>query len=373
MVRNVKTVLFAALLTVVTVSAQTSSPTPPAAAQVAYSESASYSPRTFPAKDKKKAAERGAKMTAGQTTAITLSTLTIPVAVYANNVNAKDPLKPGDFRVLVDDKEVEIVSVEQRTEPLNVILLIDVSPSTMMSVDVKKLSNRIVDRLAASDRTLVAGLYSKLDIHCELTSDRTVIKKAIDRLEQGDGTSLYQAIQEIFDNKLTSVSGPAMVIVATDGVDTTSTRSDFQTSLLAAERSTIPVFPIYFDTRTQLKTTTGAPTRLPPELEMALRSRGIVVDPRGILSTKDMVASYALGRDYLSDLILLSGGRPVRGNELLSGQMGSLDNLTGEMKERYYVTFRLPTGGRPGDRHRIKVRVNRPSLTILAKGGYIDQ
>ena len=40
----------------------------------------------------------------------------------------------------------------------------------------------------------------------------------------------------------------------------------------------------------------------------------------------------------------------MRGDELAPGKMESLDSIPSEMKARYYVTFRLPTGGKPGDR-----------------------
>ena len=299
-------------------------------------------------------------------------TLTIPVGVFANNAKAKIALEARDFKIFVDDKEVEIVSVETRNEPLNVILLIDTSPSADTQLKTAKaLALRIVEKLEPDDKVMVLGFNQELKTYTQLTSDRKELAKGIGRLSMGSGTSLYNAIARIFEKELANMHGPTVLLVVTDGVDTTSTKASYESSLIAAEKTNTTVFPIYFDTfaASQSRTLSG---RVLVGVPSGLILPGVIGSPirnaRGTLKEE-----YELGRSYLTDLVFLSGGRPVRGDELAPGKMESLDSIPAEIKSRYYLTFRLASGGKPGDRHRIKVRVNKPDLTVLAKGSYIEQ
>jgi VWFA-related protein len=353
--------------------------------QITYSESASYSPRVFPeAKDKKQEDKpKSEPISPSGAGAAKKETLTIPVGVFANNAKAKIAIEASDFRVFVDDTEGEVVSVDTRNEPLNVILLIDTSPSADVQLEtVKALVRRIVEKLAPEDSVMIAAFSNDLRTLADPTSDRSRIYKGIERLKIGNGTSLYDSLAEIFGKKLSHISGPKLLMIVTDGVDTTSTKADYKASLVNAEKSDTTIFPVYFDTYqrnterlSKLPATVNIPLTLPPPGGRApIISSGdlpLITLPRTTKGTR--LAEYEQGRFYLNDLIRLSGGRPVRGDELAPGKMESLDSIPSEMKARYYVTFRLPTGGKPGDRHRIRVRIHKPDLTILAKGSYIEQ
>jgi hypothetical protein len=154
---------------------------------------------------------------------------------------------------------------------------------------------------------------------------------------------------------------PSAIIVMTDGVDTVSRKATYESSLTVAERSRVPIFPIYFDTyAANQKGLTSAFSQL----------TGILVPPpagtRG--STKE---DYELARYYLSDLTALSGGHAVLADQVIAGKTLSYDIIPDELRSQYLITVSPPTS-QPGTRHQIRVRIDRPGLTVLSKSTYLE-
>lgn len=328
-----------------------------------YSESAAYTPRVFPPvkgkseKEKKYVAGGQSSSTSPVLTKPVIQTMTIPVMVYDNSSLLVLGLRAPDFKAFVDDTEVEVVSVETRDAPLTIVLVLDMSPSANEQIKaVKALASRIVDRLRATDKVMVVGFNADMKVATEPALDRKGIAKAIDRLSMGNGTSAYDTVSELFEKRFTSITEPTALFLISDGVDTTSRKASYVTSLIAAEKGNVPVFPIYLDTVLTAASAGQFPTvfgiKLPP-------ARG---------STKE---EYELGRYYLTDLLRLSGGRAFLADEVLSGKSAALDRLPADLASRYYVTIRLPPGGISKGPYRLKTRVNIPDVTVLAKGSYV--
>ncbi len=82
-------------------------------------------------------------------------------------------------------------------------------------------------------------------------------------------------------------------------------------------------------------------------------------------------AEYELGKQYLNDLVLLSGGRAVAVESISNGQKGILTNIAMELRLQYYISLRPSINGRVGQRRQVKVRVNHPNLLVLARGSYV--
>ncbi len=328
-----------------------------------YSESAAYTPRVFPQvkgkseKEKKKVDGGPSIVSSPVPTKPVSQNMTIPVMVYTNSASLVPGLRSADFKAFVDDAEVEVVSVETREAPLTIVIALDMSPSANEQIKaVKALASRIVDRLRATDKVMVVGFNADMKIATEPTIDRKLIAKAIDRLSMGNGTSVYNTVSELFEKRFNSITEPTALFLISDGVDTTSRKASYATSLAAAEMGNIPVFPIYLDTVLSAASAGQYPTvfgiQLPP-------ARG---------STKE---EYELGRYYLTDLLRLSGGRAFLADEVLSGKSEALDRLPADLASRYYVTIRLPKSGEAKRSNRLKIRINIPNVSVLAKGSYV--
>jgi len=332
------------------------------ATKVPFSESRIYTPRDAEKKDKQKKDQD--KKLAEPVGPANRDSVTIPVTVRSPEGRLVSNLTAADFEVQVDGKPVTIRELNRSDGPLDVLLLLDLSPSTSSQRDaLKRIATRVVSKFRPEDRITVARFNDDLKIVQPATADRTKITKAIQNLSVGDGTAFYNAIGELFD-KLVQDPNPNALIVITDGVDTVSRNYTYQSSLLAAERHTTRIFVVYLDTYYSAGIPPpGIPANQPPGTVLV----GVVPFIAG-----PSVAVYHRGAQYLADLIDLSGGRPIRADNVLSGQNTSIDTIPYELANQYYLTISAPPNRTAGTRHTLKVRVARSGVEIYTKGSLID-
>jgi VWFA-related protein len=336
---------------------------------VGFTESTPYIPRVFEDsnkskkhKKKKNAPKEDLQTTqpvAEQLSAIT--EVTLPVSVFDMRGGFITGLQKSDFKVFVDDRECNVDAVETKDQPLNIILLIDTSPSAYFQIkDLQNYALAVVDQLRPQDKVMVVQFNIGMKAMTELGNDHKVITKAIGNIKSDDGTSLYDAINEVFSEKLNTIAGRKALIILTDGVDTTSEKSDYEKSLKVAEKSNTTIYALYFDTYQQ-SIGLSRINRLPVQLQ------GMVPGPgRGATQ-----AEYENGKRYLNDLINLSGGRAIRAETPAKGQKANPSKIAREIELQYYVTFRLPQPTYIGERKQLKVRVDRPGLAVLTRGSYV--
>lgn len=356
----------------------------PAKSQVGFSESMPYVPRDLPDVGKPVKAKKGAKND-NETSPIQNLTpsadrlLTIPVSVFTNNAAFLSGLQAADFSVFLQDKTVRVVSVEKYKSPLNIILLLDMSPSTdAQAKQMKLLANQVVEALQPEDQIMVAGFSNKLTVTTEFSSDRALIMKGLEKLKIGDGTSIYDNLTELIIKHKNGISGRTAIVLFTDGVDTTSRTSTYKMSLVAAEKSNITIYPVFFDTFEAFSKKPVTRIVLMPGA-VAAGAGLIIMPPNGPISLPRNIAGpgmskkeYDTGRYYLTDLLLSSGGRPIIAKDVLANNTKEMSSIPQELRMQYQLTFKLPDDRKQGERYQLKVRVNLPNLTVLTKGSYIE-
>jgi VWFA-related protein len=359
-------------------AAQDPTPTP-----LPYSESIPYKPRLFRVKPDKKKNDKNAKDAAtiaaqppmpeqmpGRGAAIKEdSPITIPVSVFDMKGNFISDLKKEDFRVFVDGPETAVISVEQRDGPLNVFLVIDTSASSNEVLDsAKKLAVAMAEQFPADDKITVFRFSDKLVQLTPLSTDRSTIAAAVSKLKPGDGgTSIYEVTAELFEKHVSAAAGRTVVIILTDGVDTTSQKTKYSEALVAAERSGATVFPVYLDTfvsSARPRVNGRNIASLPWDVQQVLNSARFSLPGSS-------VAEYELGRFYLNDLVYLSGGRAVDAKSLLAGKSSVAVSVANEIHKQYYLTFAPVGAAFEGQRKHLKVRVDRPNLAVLTRGSYV--
>ncbi|MEP6900340.1 MAG: VWA domain-containing protein [Actinomycetota bacterium] len=310
-----------------------------------YSESVPYNPTEFAdnksiTKKEKKSKDEAIENADSST--IEIKPVLIPVSVFSNEGKLVQGLQKTDFKVFVNEQEQEFSLVETKDEPLNIILLIDTSASTTYKIEeIQNYALSIVGNLKPQDRILVIEFNMNVKVLSELTTDRQKIEKVIRKINFGDGTSLYEAVSVLFQKHISTIEGRKAVILLTDGVDTTSINSTYVKSLVEAEKYDAPIFPIYFDT-----------------LEIN----------KNVAISKD---EYKLGKQYLNDLVSLSGGRAIDAKNSSNDQKNILGYISEELRLKYYLKIQPSEPIQIGQRKQIKVRVNRPDLFVLARGSYI--
>jgi VWFA-related protein len=347
-----------------------------------YSESVSYQPREFKfnssklKKQKKAKKENKEKIVspvveplAAEDSLIKEDKLfSFPIAIFDGDGGAVLNLKKEDFKVFVDDEEREIQDFNASEQSYNLILILDVSPSTAFQIeDIREYAMNLVKQLRPQDKVMVIKFDEKTEVLTELTNDRNVINKAIEKAKFGDGTSLYQAVKFSLQKRISRINGRKMVVMLTDGVDTTSRKATLEDSLYEAEKNDAPFFPVYLDTYQNLGKVVGG--RVFPGSQIP----GGVFPPNSIIlgGMPDMKEEYALGRFYLDELAHLSGGRTVAVKDLSKSKLTGFEGFFEAFRNQYNLSFQPPENGKIGQRRQIRVRVNRPNLYVQARGSYI--
>ena len=95
---------------------------------------------------------------------------------------------------------------------------------------------------------MVISFDDRIKVQCKATTDRDVITKAIRRTRTGGGTRLYDAVEDILKKQLKTIPGRKAVVLFTDGVDTTSHRASYESTMRLAEESDAPIYSVDYDT-----------------------------------------------------------------------------------------------------------------------------
>lgn len=282
--------------------------------------------------------------------------VTIPVSVFDRNGLYIPSLKQDDFKIFEDGKEQEIAYFGTSEKPFTVILLIDTSPSTEYKIDeIRRAATAFVDQLKSQDNVMVIEFDGNVHVLTEITNDRQRIYKAISRADFGSGTSLYDAVDFSLKKRLSKIEGRKAIVLFTDGVDTTSGRASYDSTLALAEESDSLIFPIYYNTYFD-----NRPGIFSPFPGVMTR------DPRGTRAE-----DYALGRRYLEELADYTGGRVFRPEATPGGLTAAFEGIAEELRRQYQIGYIPSDDGKPGQRKQIKVRVDRPNLVIRARDSYI--
>jgi VWFA-related protein len=288
--------------------------------------------------------------------------VTIPVSVFDRNGIYIPGLTQENFQIFEDGKEQEISYFGTSDKPFTVILMLDTSPSTEYRMeDIQSAAKAFVRQLKEQDSVLVMEFDGNTHVLTEATKDRQKIYKAIDEADMGGGTSLYDSVDFALRKRLNKIKGRKAIVLFTDGVDTTSSKSSYDATLRDAEEADALIFPIhyntYFDNR-RSGTVLSSPFPFP--------GSGGILSPPGTRAE-----DYALGRQYLDDLAAATGGRVFRPEATPGGLTRAFEGIAEELRRQYNIGYYPEEEGKSGERKQIKVRVNRPNLIVRARDSYI--
>jgi Ca-activated chloride channel family protein len=149
---------------------------------------------------------------------------TVPVYATAFDGNGRlvPDLEQDDFEILDNGKPVTIASYSNEPQPFTVVVMLDTSASMTGHL---KLLNQAAEqfllRLLPVDKAQVGAFNDKLQLSGEFISDRDDLIAALDDLQIGNATRLWDGIAFSLD-ALKGVDGRRVVLVFTDGDDTGS-------------------------------------------------------------------------------------------------------------------------------------------------------
>lgn len=299
--------------------------------------------------------QAGAAPTAndGEILKIETSLVTIPVSVFDRSGVYVTNLGQSDFKVYEDGIEQTITYFGTSDKPFTVVLLLDTSVSTIFRIeDIQNAALAFINQLKPQDRIMVVEFDEDINVLAEPTNDRARLAKAIRKADFGYGTSLYDSVNFVLRKRLQAVTGRKAIVLFTDGVDTTSHKSGYDSTLAFAEETDTLVFPVYYNTFKEnidgLVLPTGEKLPLPPPT----------------------ISEYVTGKRYLEKLAENTGGRVFRPESTPGGLTAAFEGIAEELRRQYNLGYVPIDDGKPGQRKQIRVRVNRPNLVIRARDSY---
>jgi len=285
--------------------------------------------------------------------------VTIPVSVFDRNGLYIPGLRQSEFKIFEEGVEQEIAYFGTTDKPFTVALVIDVSPSTAYKIEeIRRAAIAFVDQLGPQDTLIVIEFDHSVNVLAKATKDRAAIYKAINKADFGDGTSLYNAVDESLRKQLSKIGGRKAVVLFTDGVDTTSRKNSYDSTLNYAEESDSLIFPIYYNTFADNNRRISSPF---PDI-----FGGGIYTTSGISSEE-----YALGRKYLEELADATGGRVFRPAATPGGLTRAFEGIAEELRRQYNIGYVPNAEGKSGQRKQIRIRVDRPNLLIRSRDSYV--
>ena len=255
-------------------------------------------------------------------------------------------LSREDFMVIEDNIHQKIVYFAHGEDaPFDLVLLVDASGSmelTEKATNARNAAIQLIQSLGPEDRVSVYAFDRDVYQLTDFTQDKTEAIEALTRLEPFGSTALYDAVVTLSDVVVHEGFGRRAIVVTTDGVDTSSTRS-VEDAVAKAKGVDLPVYAIRVISPVD-----------DPESEMFLGVHG----------------AHFRGEDALRRFTAETGGDMYQGSQW--GQLVTASRrIREEMKTQYRIGY-VPVNPRDDDGFR-SIEVSTPrrrGVEVRTRKGY---
>ncbi|HEX8175565.1 MAG TPA: VWA domain-containing protein [Pyrinomonadaceae bacterium] len=312
----------------------------------------------------------------GDVVRVNTTLVTVPVSITDRQGRYIPDLQKDDFHIYEEGVEQQIAYFAATEKPFTVVLMLDTSASTWSKLGrIKEAALAFVEQLRPEDRVMVVSFARGLTIKCEATTDREKIRKAIQGTGRGLSTRLYDAMDKLIQNHLNSIQGRKAVVLFTDGVDARSKDATYEGTLRIAEELDALIYPILYDTYdgSDDNDASSPPTQTRSRLPGILGKIPITIGGGGNSggSNGSSRADYDRGEQYLRELARLTGGRLYEASKDLSLLRAAFSYIAEELRRQYTLGYYPKQAAQPGERRRLRVRVDRPELSVRSRDSYI--
>ena len=327
--------------------------------------------------------------------------VSVPAVVTDSSGRPLSGLRAENFQLIEDGRPQTITNFGTAETPFEIALLLDTSGSTREDVVlIRQAANSFVDALRPGDRVGVVafntarqtdGPIATVEVLASLTSDRKVLRKAIENLGTSNGTPYYDALERVADDIFREtpsdeVRGRRAVVALTDGVDSAS-ESDFATARVKLSQGGIACYFIQVNTEDfvedRLMKDCQDDGRLALSQRQLERYRRIFV-PRAkpedytdfcqlgqferMTISRDL---YNLARREMDDLARVSGGRSFTANTL-SDARAAFARVAADIGTLYSIGYYPTNKARDGKFRSIHLEVRglKEKAQIRARDGY---
>jgi Ca-activated chloride channel family protein len=304
-----------------------------------------------------------------ETVRVDTNLVLLNVGVADRRGSAVTDLTLRDFTVYEDGVRQQIVSFAPASAPFSLVLLLDMSGSTLnFRQTLKQSALRFVDALGPEDRVAVVSFNSKVDTLADFTTDRRKIAFAIAERAGGRGdTQLYAALNHALGLLAKEGKRRKAVVVLTDGVDTENRKLDGRATAESATNDEA-VASLKPDENVHLRAVLDAADRQGVTIYPLALPSG---DPRRLLPlTPQQAAIYAAARARMTSLANRTGGRLHQINRI--EDIGRLyAEVAADMRTLYSIAYQSSNARpRDGSWRAINIEVTRPDTIARSRPGY---
>jgi VWFA-related protein len=277
-------------------------------------------------------------------------------------------LSQSDFNVYEDGVKQSVVSFEPSTAPFSLVLLLDMSGSTInFRPTLKQSALRFIDALGPEDRVEVVAFNDQVKTLQHFTGDREKVAFSINEANGKGSTNLYKALRHSLAELSKEGKRRKAIVVLTDGLDTDERKLD-GAATAEAKTGDEAVAIVKPDQSAALRSVLDLADRLGVTIyPLALPS----ADPTKMLPlTPQQSAIYTAARTRMQTLADRTGGRLHEIHRL--EDMGRLyAEVAAEMRTLYSLAYQSSTARpRDGKWRAITVEVTRPDAIARSRPGY---
>lgn len=299
--------------------------------------------------------------------------ITVDSSIVRLNVGVADrkgrpitDLNKENFTILEDGVKQNISRFEPVVAPFSVVMILDMSGSTLgFRETIRQSAYRFIDALAPDDRVAVIEFYDKVNLRNDFTTDRKIIGNSINVANGRGKTQLYKALDFALNKLAGEGKRRKAIIVLTDGVDTAlrDTDRDFlqkvgENEILSAIKPETNENLNRVLNKADVQGVTIYPLALPTGDPAKL------ADPSPI-----QIAMYQSARTRLQILAERTGGTLNTINRL--EEMGRLyASVAAELRTLYTIEYQSTNEKRDGKWRAIKIEVNNTQLISKTRQGY---
>jgi VWFA-related protein len=276
------------------------------------------------------------------------------VSVFDHKSPNPKMLEQKDFAIFDNGAPQEISFFAPADSPFDLVLLLDLSGSTVKKIDlIRKSAKRFVEATRPGDRIAVVTFSADVQTVAKLTDDRAALKQSIDGIQKPvGGTNFWDALMFVLDHiaiQSRNERRRSAVVVMTDGVDNAlpgvygdGSRTTFDELLENVRKLNTIVMPVYLDTEKESRSA-GAPP-----------------------------IAFALAREQLVSLALESGNVIYRAAKL-SDLDKAYAQVVRDLSTVYSIGYRPANRLRDGTWHTVTLQlIDHPDLEVRTRRGYYE-
>ena len=298
-----------------------------------------------------------------ETIRVNTTLVAVPVSVTDRTGRFVTGLTQKDFQVTEDGKPQEIASFSATEAPFNVALLIDTSRSTRELLGtIRKAVRSFIKQLQPQDRVLIVTFDERVNFRGDFTSDRGQLQRTINGVKSSYLTSIYDAISRTINEKLAPLNGRKAIVVFSDGVDTWSQQSTYDSTLDLVARSGVLVYAVQYNTNN-----IGGPITSPWRLPGRFFSAPFVSAQQDRMRLE--MERQRIAANFLRALATQSGARHLQA-ETIENSERAFALIADELRHQYTLEYYSTNDQRDGGYRAITVRLKRDDLAVRARRGY---